>query len=141
MAQMAHIVPNDIARLRKQKNLSQAIFAGKLNMSVAQLSRLERGISSMTQARMIQIAEVLGVEPKELYLQRMSREHVELEIVHAVVFQIDEMVDRLGITLSPKQRADLTVELYRQEASRLEETEDQTVDVKRYENIVLAVSG
>ena len=64
-----------------------------------------------------------------------------MEIVHAVVLQIDEMVDRLGITLSPKQRADLTVELYRQEADRLEDSADQTVDVKRYENIVLAVRG
>ena len=108
-------------------------------MSVTQLSRLERGESSITQARMVQIANVLGVKPEELYVQRKQREYVELEIVHAVVLQIDEMIERLGITLSPKQRADLTIDFYKLEAERLQGAEDQTVDVKKYERLVLTL--
>ena len=90
---------------------------------------------------MIQIAKILEVRPEELYLQTPSQGEVDLEIIHAVVLQIDEMVERLGISLHPKQRADLTVELYRQEADRLKDSTDKIVDIKRHENIVLALRG
>ena len=136
-----HTVPNKIAFLRKQKKYSQAKLAQKMNISIAQLSRLERGISSMSQGRMVQIARALEVKPVELYFQAPSQGRIELKIVHAVVLQIDEMVERLGITLNPKQRADLTIELYRQEVARLDGSVDQTVDLKLYENIVLALRG
>jgi len=136
-----HTVPNKIAFLRKQKKYSQAKLAEKMNISIAQLSRLERGISSMSQGRMVQIARALEVKPVELYFQAPSQGRIELKIVHAVVFQIDEMVERLGITLNPKQRADLTVELYRQEVARLEGSSDQTVDLQLYESMVVALRG
>jgi transcriptional regulator with XRE-family HTH domain len=53
-------VPNNIAKLRKQMELSQDTLAGRLGISVTQLSRLERGLSSLTQARMNQLAEVFA---------------------------------------------------------------------------------
>ena len=110
-------------------------------MSVAQLSRLERGISSMTQGRMVQIGRALDVRPTDLFHRPPTREQIDLKTIHSVILQIDEMLERLEITLSPKQRADLTVELYKQEANRLAESDGQIVDVTRYESIVAALRG
>lgn len=138
---MSNTVPNNIARFRKEQGMSQAALADRLNMSITQLSRLERGISSVTQFRMQVLAELFGIEPHELFKDSKSKERIELKVMKDVIVQLDEMVARLNVPLTPKQRGDLTIELY------LLETNDQdadalsehTVDLKKFEGMVRAL--
>jgi len=131
-------VPNNIAKLRKAMDMSQDTLAGRLGISITQLSRLERGLSSITQARMTQLAGVFHVEPHELFSNTTPREELELEVMWAVIVQLDEMLIRLGVNLTPEQRGDLTVELYRLEIDGLEKDQlsDHQVNIKRFEGMV-----
>lgn len=136
-------VPNNIAKLRKAMELSQDTLAGRLGISVTQLSRLERGLSSLTQARMNQLAEVFAVEPHDLYRNATSKERLELNVMRDVIVQLDEMISRLGVDLTPQQRGDLTVELYRLEVDGLtdEALTDHVVNLKRFEGMVRALGS
>jgi transcriptional regulator with XRE-family HTH domain len=138
---MANKVPNNVARFRKALNLSQDTLAGRLNLSVTQLSRLERGISSLTQERMMELARVFEIEPHELFRDAMSKEKVELDLMRDVIVQLDEMVTRLGISLSPQQRGDLTIALYHLETKFLSEADlaEHEVDLKKFEDMVKAL--
>lgn len=139
---MSKKIPNSIAQKRKERGFSQAAFAGMLGITITQLSRLENGRSSMTQARMQQIAEVLEVKPQELYLAPHQTGELNLDIMHAIILQVDEFLTRLNISLSSKKRADLCVILYRKETKRLEENglSSDDVDVSEYEDIVEAMA-
>ena len=55
------VVGNRIKSLRKQKDLTQEGLAKKMSLSVAYLSRVERGISHISLKRLTEIAEILGV--------------------------------------------------------------------------------
>lgn len=136
-------VPNNIAKLRKAMGLSQDTLAGRLGISVTQLSRLERGLSSLTQARMNQLAEVFAVEPHDLYRNATSKEKLELNVMRDVIVQLDEMISRLDVNLTPQQRGDLTVELYRLEVDGLtdEALTDHVVNLKRFEGMVRALGS
>ncbi|WP_424978959.1 helix-turn-helix domain-containing protein [Leisingera sp. S232] len=136
-------VPNSIAKLRKEMGLSQDTLAGRLGISVTQLSRLERGLSSLTQARMNQLAEVFAVEPHDLYRNATSKERLELNVMRDVIVQLDEMISRLDVSLTPQQRGDLTVELYRLEVDGLtdEALTDHVVNLKRFEGMVRALGS
>jgi len=134
-------VPNNIAKLRKAMDMSQDTLAGRLGISITQLSRLERGLSSITQTRMTQLAGVFEVEPHMLFTNTTPREELELEVMRAVIVQLDEMLIRLGINLTPEQRGDLTVELYRLEVDGLTEDQlsDHQVNINRFEGMVKAL--
>jgi transcriptional regulator with XRE-family HTH domain len=131
-------VPNNIAKFRKALKLSQDTLAGRLGMSVTQLSRLERGASSLTQDRITDLAKVFEVEPHELFRNATSKEKIELDLMREVIVQLDEMIQRLGVTLTPVQRGDLTIELYRLESDGFEEDElsGHAVDLRKYEGMV-----
>ena len=136
-------VPNNIAKLRKVAEMSQDTLAGRLGISVTQLSRLERGLSSITQMRMTQLAGVFDVEPHELFSNTTPREELELEVMRAVIIQLDEMLLRLGVSLTPEQRGDLTVELYRLEVNGLDDNQlsGHQVNIKRFEGMVKALGN
>jgi transcriptional regulator with XRE-family HTH domain len=136
-------VPNNIAKFRKALKLSQDTLAGRLGMSVTQLSRLERGASSLTQDRITDLAKVFEVEPHELFRDSTSKEKIELDLMRDVIVQLDEMIQRLGVTLTPVQRGDLTIELYRLETDGLEEAElsGHTVDLRKFEGMVKALGS
>lgn len=138
---MSNTVPNNIAKLRKEQGLSQAALADRLNMSITQISRLERGTSSVTQFRMQVLAELFGIEPHELFKDSKSRERIELQVMRDVIVQLDEMVERLGVSLTPKQRGDLTIELYLLEANDkdADALSDHKVDLKKFEGMVRAL--
>ncbi|WP_039016874.1 helix-turn-helix domain-containing protein [Halocynthiibacter namhaensis] len=138
---MSNTVPNNIAKLRKDHGLSQATLAGRLNMSITQLSRLERGISSVTQFRMQVLAGLFDIEPHELFKDSKSRERIELKIMKDVIVQLDEMVARLDVPLTPKQRGDLTIELYLLETNDhdADTLSEHTVDLKKFEGMVRAL--
>jgi len=138
---MTRRVHNNIAKLRKDQDWSQDTLAGRMNMSVTQLSRLERGASSLTQDRITAFAQVFDVEPYELFRDAVSKEKIELELMRSVIIQLDEMLLRLDVSLSPQQRGDLTIELYRLETHDLGESDlaEHSVDLKRYEGMVKAL--
>jgi len=138
---MSNPVPNNIARLRKEHGLSQAALAKRLNMSITQVSRLERGLSSVTQFRVQIISKVFDIAPHELFMDNRSRERIELKIMKDVIVQLDEMIVRLGVTLTPKQRGDLTIELYLLEITDQDADAlvDHQVDLRKYEGMVRAL--
>lgn len=138
---MTRKVPNNISKFRKALDLSQETLAGRLNMSVTQLSRLERGTSSLTQARIAKFAEVFDIEPHEIFSRTRSREQIDLDLMRDVIIQLDEMVLKLGLSLTPQQRGDLTIELYRLETNGLDEADlsDHEVDLRKFEGMVKAL--
>ncbi|MDX8346510.1 helix-turn-helix transcriptional regulator [Cognatiyoonia sp. IB215446] len=140
---MAPVVPNNIAKFRKTLDMSQETLAGRLGISVTQLSRLERGRSSLTQHRMVQLTELFGVEPHALFNDAKTREQLDLDVMRDVIVQLDEMLHRLEITLTPEQRGDLTVELYRLETHGLEDGDlaEHQVDIRRFEGMVRALGA
>lgn len=135
---MTSRIPNSIAQKRKERGLSQDALSKKLGITITQLSRLENGKSSMTQTRMQQIADVLEVKPQELYLAPHQTGELNLDIMHAIIEQLDESLTRLNITLPSKKRADLCIALYRKETKRLEKEglSSSDVDVSEYEDIL-----
>jgi len=126
-------VPNNIAKLRKAHSLSQETLAGRLHMSVTQLSRLERGTSSLTQARIVALAKVFDVMPHEIFSGARSKEQIDLDLMRDVIVQLDEMVLKLGLSLTPQQRGDLTIELYKLETENDPKTE---LDLRKYEGML-----
>ncbi len=136
-------VPNNIAKLRKSMDMTQDTLAGRLGISITQLSRLERGLSSITQTRMTQLAGVFDVEPHELFSNTTPREELDLEVMRAVIVQLDEMLIRLGVTLTPEQRGDLSIELYRLETDGVREADlaEHKVDLKKFEGMVKALGN
>lgn len=128
-------VPNNIAKLRKVHSLSQETLAGRLNMSVTQLSRLERGTSSLTQSRIAALARVFDVEPHEIFSRARSKEQIDLDLMREVIVQLDEMVLKLGLSLTPQQRGDLTIELYKLESEGVDQS-DSPLDLRKYEGML-----
>ena len=136
-------VPNNIAKHRRALDMSQETLAGKLGITKSQVSRLERGLSSITQSRMLQLTKLFGIEPHALFNDAATREGIDLDVMRAVIIQLDEMLIRLGVKLTPEQRGDLTVELYRLEVSGLDDDQllDHQVNIKRFEGMVKALGN
>ena len=136
-------VPNNIAKHRKALEMSQDTLAGKLGITKSQVSRLERGLSSITQSRMLQLTKLFGIEPHALFNDAATREDIDLDLMRAVIVQLDEMVQNLGVNLTPEQRGDLTVELYRLEVGGLDDDQlsDHQVNIKRFEGMVKALGN
>ena len=111
-------------------------------MSVTQLSRLERGVSSLTQDRIKAFSQAFEVEPYELFRDALSKEKIELNLMRDVIVQLEEMLLRLDMSLSPQQRGDLVIELYRLETGDLGETDlsEHIVNLKRFEGMVRALT-
>lgn len=122
-------IPNSIAQKRKEKGFSQEVLAGKLGITITQLSRLENGKSSMTQSRMQQIADALDVKPQELYLTPHQTGVLSLVIMHSVIEQLDQLLEQLDIKVPSKKRADLCVAIYKMETKRLEQAGLTVLDV------------
>jgi len=140
---MDRTLSNNIAKFRKARQMSQDILAGRLNMSVTQLSRLERGTSSLTQQRIMALSTFFGVEPHELFNDAITHEGVELNVMRDVIVQLDEMLARMAIHPTPQQRADLTIELYRLETNGVpaKDLPRLTVRLKKYEGMLRSMLG
>lgn len=63
--QQPHISP--LARLRILKGLTQEQLATGAGIDRAELSRIERGIRTLSFSKRARIAQVLGCTPEELY--------------------------------------------------------------------------
>lgn len=139
---MKNKVPNSIAQKRKDRGLSQAVLADKLGITVTQLSRLETGKSSLTQHRMQTIADALGVRPAELYHLETQHGDIRLDAMHKIIQQLDELLLRLDITITPEQRADISIQFYTLELDRIDTTGRTVddIDLRRYEQMVKALA-
>lgn len=56
-----------IKKLRELKNLTQEHMASALDLDQSAYSRIEKGMTKVTHERVVKIAEVLGVEPEDIY--------------------------------------------------------------------------
>ena len=63
---------NKIRELRKKKGMTLADLAGKVEISIAFLSDIERGNRRGSSATIGRIAEELGVNPPDLIKRRVS---------------------------------------------------------------------
>lgn len=56
----------NLRHLRESKHLSQEALAFEAELSISQISRIERGIVNTSLSHIVSIARALGVEPKDL---------------------------------------------------------------------------
>jgi transcriptional regulator with XRE-family HTH domain len=61
-----------IAELREQRGLTQADLAAKLNVAPRNAQRYEEGVN-MKLATLVEIANVLGVSPTDLFVRAQRR--------------------------------------------------------------------
>jgi len=59
-------IVSSIRKTRIERNYSQEYMAGHLGISQNAYSKMELGYSKITLYRLLQIADILGVEPSEL---------------------------------------------------------------------------
>ena len=95
-----------ITKYRKEQNLTQEELADKIDVSVAFMSRVERGTSQINLRRLTQIAEILKVSPGYLltgsnvaskeYLKEDFREVLEkcTPEQQRLIYQISELVSK-----------------------------------------------
>lgn len=66
MATDYNVIGERIKKARKSKNITQEKLAEKLDVSIAFLSRIERGSSQINLKRLGQICEILGITEGEI---------------------------------------------------------------------------
>lgn len=66
-----------IGEIRKAKGITQGDLAKKLGISSPYLHQLERGLRNITMERQEQIAQALGVDPRDLVDFSSSDEQIE----------------------------------------------------------------
>lgn len=67
------IVGTNVRRLRKARGLSQEALAGEAGIAMRHLGRIERGEGNPTVSVLARLAEVLGVQPTDLYAHEASK--------------------------------------------------------------------
>ena len=60
------IIGERIKRARKEKNITQEVLSEKMGVSIAFLSRVERGTTQINLKRLSQICSILGVSEGEI---------------------------------------------------------------------------
>lgn len=100
------VIGRRIKKARLEQNLKQEELADKLDISVAFMSRVERGTSQINLKRLTQIAEILNVSPGYLltgsnatskdYLKEDFREILDkcTPQKQKLIYQISELVSR-----------------------------------------------
>jgi transcriptional regulator with XRE-family HTH domain len=66
---MTKIFPNNIAKLRTQKKISQKELAKRLKISIWHLNKMENHKKPVTMTMAMRIAEELGVTMNDIFLQ------------------------------------------------------------------------
>lgn len=102
-----NIIGKRIKNVRLEKNLKQEELADKLNVSVAFMSRVERGTSKINLNRLTQIAEILNVSPGYILTGSNieSKEYLKEEFrillekctpeQQRLIYQISELVSKI----------------------------------------------
>jgi transcriptional regulator with XRE-family HTH domain len=58
---------NNLRKVRQQQNFTQELLAIRADIEISQISRIERGIINTSISQIINIANALGVHPRELF--------------------------------------------------------------------------
>lgn len=61
------IIGGNLRRLRRERGLSQEALAAEVDLDVRQIGRIERGQSYPSVGLLVQLAELLGVEPGRFF--------------------------------------------------------------------------
>ena len=56
-----------IRKVRQRQNFTQELLAIRADIEISQISRIERGIINTSISQILNIANALGVHPKELF--------------------------------------------------------------------------
>ncbi len=80
-----------IAKYRKQKQLTQAGLAEKMNISNDAMSRMERGGIMPSIPRLIQLAEILDCKTTDFLIGSSPRLIDQLERMHDILSRLDEL--------------------------------------------------
>ena len=100
-------IGNTIRDLRKLKGISQADIAGNLDISIAAVSKIERGLTNISIQRLDQIATILntsvftllGVEKTDISKIAVSQEveslQKELQMTKELLKAKDEIIELL----------------------------------------------
>ena len=84
-----------ICSLRKNKAIKQVNLASDLNVSQAQLSRIECGEANITKPQQAKLAEILNVEPSLLNLERLKNmsESEAIQLILNKIVQIERDIE------------------------------------------------
>lgn len=103
------VIGRRIKNTRLEQNLKQEELADKLDVSVAFISRVERGTSKINLKRLTEIAEVLNVSPAYLLTgsNTVSKDYLKEDFrlilekctpeQQKLIYQISELVSRTNL--------------------------------------------
>lgn len=106
-----NVIGRRIKNARLEQNLTQEELADKIDISVAFMSRVERGTSQINLRRLTQIAEILNVSPGYLltgsnmaskdYLKEDFRQVLEkcTPEQQRLIYQISELVSKTNFEI------------------------------------------
>ena len=106
MAMDYNVIGRRIRSTRQENNMTQEQLADKIDVSVAFMSRVERGSAQINLKRLIQIAEILNVSPGYLltgsnveskdYLKEEFRQLLEkcTPEQQRLIYQISEVISK-----------------------------------------------
>lgn len=61
------IIGGNLRRLRRERGLTQEALAAEVDLDVRQIGRIERGQSYPSVGLLVQLSELLGVEPGRFF--------------------------------------------------------------------------
>lgn len=93
---------NFIAKLRKEKNLTQQELAERAGTTIVQISRLETGARRLNSTWMEKISAALDVQPFELIPHEIKVEKTEInkDILRLILKEIDSYLDQNDLEIS-----------------------------------------
>lgn len=93
---------NFIAKLRKEKNLTQQELAERAGTTIVQISRLETGARRLNSTWMEKISAALDVQPFELIPHEIKVEKTEInkDILRLILKEIDSYLDQNDLDIS-----------------------------------------
>ena len=106
------IIGERLKKARLEKNLTQEQLAEQIDVSIAFLSRVERGSSHINLKRLTQVAEILGVSPGYLLTgsNMKSKDYMKDDFIELLgkctpsqqrlIYQIAELIYKNGIEMN-----------------------------------------
>ena len=106
------VIGSRIKQARLAKNMTQEDLADQIDISVAFLSRVERGNAQINLKRLTQVAEILGVSPGYLLTgsNMKSKDYMKDDFIELLgkctpsqqrlIYQIAELIYKNGIEMN-----------------------------------------
>ena len=105
---------NFIAKLRKEKNLTQEDLAERAGTTVVQISRLETGARRLNSTWLEKISAALDVQPFELIPHEVKVEKTEVnkDMLRLILKEIDSYIDQNNLDVSIDDKVKWTTIVY-----------------------------